>query len=96
MVEVRCDARRVPVTAYGGAELFPWRAEVAILGSMSPGSATLATQGPAGNAHARLMRSRDVVAVAREQLARDPLLFLHPAGAGCAQCDLARRSIDHG
>jgi aminoglycoside N3'-acetyltransferase len=48
-----------------------------------------------GNAHARLMRSRDVVAVAREQLARDPLLFLHSPAAGCAECDAARESVPH-
>jgi hypothetical protein len=28
-----------------------------------------------------------------EHLAVDPLLFLHPADAGCAECDTARRSI---
>lgn len=45
-----------------------------------------------GNAHARLMRSRDIVRVAVEHLAQDPLLFLHPPGAGCAECDEARLS----
>lgn len=53
----------------------------------------LQAEGPVGHAHARLMRSRDVVAVARERLAADPLLFLHPAGAGCAECEAARASI---
>jgi aminoglycoside 3-N-acetyltransferase len=52
----------------------------------------LQTEGRVGHAHARLMRARDVVALAREQLARDPLLFLHPPGAGCAECDEARSS----
>jgi aminoglycoside N3'-acetyltransferase len=52
----------------------------------------LQPEGRVGRAHARLVRARDVVAVAREQLARDPLLFLHPPGAGCDECDLARRS----
>lgn len=50
-------------------------------------------EGRVGNAAARLMRSRDVVAVVREQLARDPLVFLHPEGSGCDECDVARRSI---
>jgi aminoglycoside N3'-acetyltransferase len=52
----------------------------------------LQSEGRVGRAHARLVRARDVVAVAREHLARDPLVFLHPTGAGCAECDLARRS----
>jgi aminoglycoside 3-N-acetyltransferase len=34
-----------------------------------------------------------VVAVARQQLAADPLVFLCPAGLGCEECDLARASI---
>jgi aminoglycoside 3-N-acetyltransferase len=46
-----------------------------------------------GNAHARLARSRDIVRVALETLARDLLLFLHPVSAGCAECDEARSSI---
>ncbi len=50
------------------------------------------SEGRVGHAHARLARSRDVVALACEQLARDPLLFLHPATAGCAECDAARAS----
>jgi aminoglycoside 3-N-acetyltransferase len=33
------------------------------------------------------------VEVAREQLAHDPLLFLHPPSAGCAECDEARASV---
>ena len=45
-----------------------------------------------GNAPARLFRSRDVVRLAVEQLRREPLLFLHPAGAGCPACDEARAS----
>jgi len=55
-------------------------------------AAGLQSEGRVGNAHARLARSRDIVRVALERLARDPLLFLHPAGAGCAECDAARRS----
>lgn len=50
-------------------------------------------EGRVGHAHARLVRSRDVVAVAREQLARDPLVFLHARGSGCAECDEAWASI---
>ena len=54
----------------------------------------LQREGPVGAAHARLAESADVVAVARERLERDPLVFLHAAGSGCAECDLARRSLD--
>jgi aminoglycoside 3-N-acetyltransferase IV len=50
-------------------------------------------EGRVGHAHARLARARDVVGVTREHLAHDPLLFLHPASVGCAECDAARRSI---
>ena len=53
----------------------------------------LQREGHVGHAHARLMRSRDVVAVAREHLARDPLIFLHAAGSGCAECDEAWQSV---
>ena len=52
----------------------------------------LQREGPVGHAHARLVRSRDVVSVARQHLARDPLLFLHPLGE-CEECDEARKSI---
>lgn len=55
--------------------------------------AGLQREGPVGHAHARLVRARDVVAVARERLAREPLLFLHAEGSGCAECDAARRSV---
>jgi aminoglycoside N3'-acetyltransferase len=51
-------------------------------------------EGRVGQAHARLMRSRDLVSVACEHLTRDPLIFLHPADAGCADCDEARASIE--
>lgn len=53
----------------------------------------LQAEGRVGHAHARLVRSRDVVEVAREHLARDPLVFLHPLEAGCAECDEARGSV---
>ncbi|MFL5576150.1 MAG: AAC(3)-IV family aminoglycoside N-acetyltransferase [Gemmatimonadaceae bacterium] len=53
----------------------------------------LQREGRVGHAHARLVRARDVVAVAREYLGRDPLIFLHAAGSGCAECDEARESV---
>ncbi|HEY7382405.1 MAG TPA: AAC(3)-IV family aminoglycoside N-acetyltransferase [Beijerinckiaceae bacterium] len=53
----------------------------------------LQAEGLVGHAHARLARARDIVRVAREHLAREPLIFLHPAAAGCAECDAARRSL---
>lgn len=53
----------------------------------------LQSEGRVGHADARLARSRDVVAVALEHLAREPLLFLHPSDAGCEECDEARRSV---
>jgi aminoglycoside 3-N-acetyltransferase len=56
----------------------------------------LQREGPVGHAHARLVRARDVVDAALERLARDPLLFLHPAGAGCGECDEARASVPAG
>ncbi|HEX2091182.1 MAG TPA: AAC(3)-IV family aminoglycoside N-acetyltransferase, partial [Longimicrobiaceae bacterium] len=53
----------------------------------------LQSEGRVGHAHARLARAKDIVEVALEHLARDPLLFLHPRGAGCAECDEARASV---
>jgi aminoglycoside 3-N-acetyltransferase len=53
----------------------------------------LQQEGIVGRAHARLMRSRDIVRVALEHLARDPLLFLHPRGE-CTECDVARASVE--
>jgi len=53
----------------------------------------LESEGPVGHAQARLVRSRDVVKVAREHLASDPLVFLHPVGSNCAECDAARKSV---
>jgi aminoglycoside N3'-acetyltransferase len=52
----------------------------------------LQAEGRVGHAHARLARARDVVNVALEYLTDDPLVFLHPPSAGCAECDDARRS----
>jgi aminoglycoside 3-N-acetyltransferase len=53
----------------------------------------LQAEGRVGHAYARLARSRDIVRVALEHLAPDPLLFLHPLNAGCADCDEARSSV---
>jgi aminoglycoside N3'-acetyltransferase len=53
----------------------------------------LQPEGLVGHADARLARACDIVSVAREYLARDPLLFLHSAGAGCAGCDEARSTV---
>ena len=52
----------------------------------------LQREGIVGHAHSRLMRSRDIVRVAGEYLASDPLLFLHPRGE-CEECDVARESV---
>jgi len=52
----------------------------------------LQREGPVGHGRARLLRSRDVVAVVCEKLRREPLVFLHSPDVGCAECDEARRS----
>jgi aminoglycoside N3'-acetyltransferase len=51
-------------------------------------------EGNVGHAHARLVRSRDVVDTVVPRLRREPLLFLHGAEEGCAECDEARRTVD--
>jgi len=56
-------------------------------------SERLQAEGPVGHASARLVRSRAVVRVVVDRLRSDPLLFLHAADDGCADCDEARRSI---
>jgi aminoglycoside N3'-acetyltransferase len=53
----------------------------------------LQREGRVGHAPARLSRSRDIVRVALEHLARDPLVFLHPADAACEECDEARSTV---
>ena len=53
----------------------------------------LLREGKVGNADARLYASRDVVEVAVERLAADPLLFLCPGSEGCEECDAARASV---
>jgi aminoglycoside N3'-acetyltransferase len=51
------------------------------------------SEGPVGHAYARLIRARDIVEVASERLIAEPLLFLHPPAAGCAECDAARATV---
>ena len=53
----------------------------------------LQAEGSVGHAHARLARAQDIVGVAVEQLARNPLVFLHRSGADCAECDETRASV---
>ncbi len=53
----------------------------------------LQAEGPVGHGTARLFRARDVIRLALDQLRRDPLLFLHDAEEGCAECDEARQNI---
>lgn len=53
----------------------------------------LQSEARVGYADARLIRARDVVAVALEHLADDPFVFLHPSGAGCEECDAARGGV---
>jgi aminoglycoside 3-N-acetyltransferase len=53
----------------------------------------LQRMGKVGNADARLFNSREVIALALEHLAADPLLFLCPPAEGCEECDLARASL---
>jgi aminoglycoside 3-N-acetyltransferase len=50
-------------------------------------------EGRVGNALARLVRARDVVAVVAERLRADPTAFLCADGEGCDQCADARRSM---
>jgi aminoglycoside N3'-acetyltransferase len=54
---------------------------------------SLQREGPVGSDQARLVASRDVVAVVTEQLATDPLVFPHPPDAGCRECDQSRSII---
>lgn len=55
--------------------------------------AGLQAEGTVGHARARLFRARDAVRLARARLEAEPLLFLHPPAAGCAECDDARASL---
>jgi aminoglycoside N3'-acetyltransferase len=49
-------------------------------------------RGRVGHAEARLMRARDVVALAVGRLQADETVFLHPPGVD-AECDAARASL---
>jgi aminoglycoside 3-N-acetyltransferase-4 len=51
----------------------------------------LQSEGRVGHAYARLAAARDIVSVTLEHLAQDPLRFLHPPSARCAECDEARK-----
>lgn len=53
----------------------------------------LQREGAVGHGHARLMRSRDVIDVVVEQVRHDPVIFLHPRGSGCEECEAAWASI---
>ena len=53
----------------------------------------LQREGTVGSAHARLVRSRDVVEIVGDRLRADPLVFLHPVDSACLECDGARASI---
>jgi aminoglycoside N3'-acetyltransferase len=53
----------------------------------------LQREGRVGSAHARLVRSRDLVEVVVERLRREPTVFLHPRSAGCAECEEAWGSV---
>ncbi len=55
----------------------------------------LQARGLVGHAQARLMRARDVVAVAIAQLRENETMFLHPSG-GCEECDEALASLPQG
>lgn len=46
--------------------------------------------GSVGHGGARLFRAQDVVRLAVGELRRDPYVFLHGPGEGCAECDAAR------
>lgn len=51
------------------------------------------SDGTVGHGHGRLARARDIVDAAVGRLRLDPLGFLHPEDANCAECDLARESV---
>jgi aminoglycoside N3'-acetyltransferase len=56
-------------------------------------AAGLQSAGVVGHASARLARSRAIVECVVPRLQRDPLVFLHDADRGCAECDEARASV---
>jgi aminoglycoside 3-N-acetyltransferase-4 len=56
-------------------------------------AAGLQREGRVGHAWSRLARARDIVRLAVEHLASEPLIFLHPPGTGCEECDAAQASL---
>jgi aminoglycoside N3'-acetyltransferase len=56
-------------------------------------AAGLQREGWVGHAWARLARARDIVRLAVEHLVCEPLVFLHPPGSGCLECDAAHASL---
>jgi aminoglycoside N3'-acetyltransferase len=50
-------------------------------------------EGPVGHGTTRLAAARDIVTVVRPRLETEPLIFLHDAAYGCAECDAARRVV---
>lgn len=56
----------------------------------------LQAEGPVGHGWARLLRARDVVRLAVDELRRDPFVFLHGPGEGCPDCDAARGGDPNG
>lgn len=56
-------------------------------------AAGLQNEGRVGHAWARLARARDIVQLAVQQLAGEPLVFLHPTGGGCEECEAAHASL---
>jgi aminoglycoside 3-N-acetyltransferase len=55
-------------------------------------AAKLQREGRVGHADARLVEAKELVAVALEHLADDPLVFLCGPDAGCEECNEARAS----
>jgi aminoglycoside 3-N-acetyltransferase len=53
----------------------------------------LQREGSVGHSVARLCEARDVVSVALERLASEPLIFLCPAAEACEECAAARASV---
>jgi aminoglycoside 3-N-acetyltransferase len=50
----------------------------------------LQREGSIGNAHSKLINSKDVIRIALQQLERDPFVFLCEQSKGCTDCNLAR------
>jgi aminoglycoside 3-N-acetyltransferase len=53
----------------------------------------LQREGLVENANARLSNARDIVTIALDRLAADPLVFLCAPSENCEECDEARASI---